>query len=401
MSPSLRSQALGALLLALAACGTTTDEFSAGTPDVAGLMLETTGGAEDGTTALHAGTAGVALTATSACEPWQYLCKIREGVRNVNRFVRAVVTPVEALARTTPTVVSGDTRVYGPVTVPAAPADPVATFRLTVQQHGESRNYRWKLEGKPAGAEDAEYVVVLAGRLKRGDQPHRGAGALAIDLTRLAALNRTGAPVEGFNGGGQLLASFVHLGRAKSLVYVARAFVPDATVPGANPVDAAFVAHKTPSGETGVRLASADDYLRPQDGVEPDPATDELLLSRGRWVPGLGGRSVVVVTDRAPPGDVASHGADYFLGVSCWDRAEVESYHKLFACTVAPTRCVDVTPTSWPPGDPASSACRPGTDLADEGTPPERDPMSRQPEPHAPFAADSASVPGSLADVAF
>jgi hypothetical protein len=364
-------------------------------------MLETTGGAEDGATALHASTAAVALTAASACEPWQYLCKIREGVRNVNRFVRAVVEPIEALARTTPTVVSSDTRLYGPVTVPAAPAAGVATFRLTVKQSGESNHYLWKLEGKPVAAEDSAYVVVLAGRLKRGDQPHRGAGVLAIDLTRLSALNQSGTPVDGFKGAGQLFASFVHLGRAKSLVYVAKGFVPDGTVPGADPIDAAFVAHKTPSGETGVRLASVDDYLRPQGGVEPDPATDEVLLSRGRWVPGLGGRSAVVVTDRAGPGDVASHGADFFLGVSCWNAADVESYHKLFACTVAPKTCVDVTPASWPASDPALSACRPGTDLADESAPPERDPTSKSPEPHAPLAPDSASIPRGLDDVSF
>ena len=413
---------VGALVLALTACGgnDSTGDYAAATPDVAGLALETSGGASDGL-ALRAdappGNTANALTAATAttCQPWQQLCRIREGVKGINLYVRAVVEPVEALARTKPASETTGTRVYGPVDAPAA--SPVATFLLTVKKDADADTFKFKLEGKSIGGDDSKYVVVMAGKLKRGDLPHRGRGVLAIDLTKLSALNLSGAPVDGFEGAGQLLASFAHVGQAKSLAYVLKGFVPDTTVAGATPLDAAFVGHKTPSGETRVRLASVDEYLAPNPTLVPVPADagPELLLARARWVPGLGGRAAVLVKDVITPGDVASYGPsatipfvpDFFLGVSCFDKDELEGYHRLFACTKTPAvgarPCVNVTPATWPAG--TVTACLPDTAIdaagaAESDVPPaDADKSSTTPEPDAPAMPDAA--PASIDDVKF
>jgi hypothetical protein len=416
----LKRLGVGALVLALAACGgsNTTDNFAAATPDVAGLALETSGGASDGL-ALRAdglGSTASALTAvtTSSCQPWQFLCRIREGVKGINQYVRAVVEPVEALAQTKPASETADTRVYGPIDAPAT--SPVATFRLTVKRDVDADTFKWKLEGKSVGTDDSKYVVVLAGKLKKGELPHRGRGVLAIDLTKLSALNQSGLPVDGFKGAGQVLVSFAHVGQAKSLAYVLKGFIPDTTVAGATPLDAAFVGHKTPSGEARVRLASVDEYLAPNPGLVlvPADAGPELLLARARWVPGLGGRAAVLVKDTVSPGDVATYGPsatipfvpDFFLGVSCFDKDELEGYHRLFACTKTPAAgtapCKNVTPPSWPAG--SITACLPSTDIDGAGTPedqapPADDKSSTAPEPDAPAVPDAA--PASMDDVKF
>ena len=389
-----------------------TDAFAAATPDLAGLALETTGGAADGLpVSPGAVPATPAPTADAACQPWQFLCRLHAGVRELNAHLSAVLAPLEALAQTRPVAATGGARVYGSVDAPAAA--PVATFRLTVKQQGAAR-FLWKLEGKPVGAADARYVIVLAGWLRPDGRPHRGAGGIAVDLDQLATLNPPGAPPV-FPGAGQILGAFAHLGEAKSLLYAVRAFVPDATAPGARPLDAVFAGESSPGGEARVRLAALDDVLTPQGGAEPGSAARELLLSRGRWVPAVGGRAAVVITDTTGA-DVASYSSasppfhvDYLLGVSCWDAAEAEGYHALFACRrLGAPACVPAAlPGSWLRAgfDAAlqdAAACRPGTELADAVDPPGIDPLDPAPEPGAaPVVADPADIPASLQSVVF
>src|SRR3990170_5170083 len=190
----LRITLIGLLALALGACGGNnpqTDEFLAATPDVDGLTLEI----GDGSTIHPTLDVGSSLEsqATPAvvtpCEPYMYLCNIHAALSGLNRYVRTAIAPVEALARTTPTEVSPTIRVYGPVDAPAAPAVPVASFRLTVKK-GLVWFY-WKLEGKPISAADDAYVLVAAGAIRRthGDWPHRGRGYLGINLDNLFTLN--------------------------------------------------------------------------------------------------------------------------------------------------------------------------------------------------------------------
>ena len=390
----------GALAFALAACGsgsTPSPAFTDGTPDVAGLALETSGGAPDGlaTDALPAANA----RAAASCEPWEYLCRLQEGVRSLNQFVRAVVDPIEALALAAPATSSAVEGVYGPIDAPAS--SPVATFRLTVRLAAPA-TYRFKLEGKPVGAADANYAVVLAGELTPSAAPHRGQGVLGIDLAKLAALNTSGSAVTGFSGQGLILGSFVNTAGTKSLVYAVQGFVPDTTVAGASPLDAAFVGHKTTSGETRVRLASLSDYLVSKSGADTGL---ELLLSRGHWLPGVGGRAAVVVEDAGGATNVASYGASFFLGLSCWNTALLEGYHGLFACEDGPpASCVSApasTLASWPSTSAAdaAAACLPGTELADASSPPATDPSSTAPEPGAP--ATPGPLPASLTELVF
>ncbi|BDG03093.1 hypothetical protein [Anaeromyxobacter oryzae] len=387
-----------AAVAALAACGGngSTDPFAAATPDVAGLTLETSGTGEGVTaSATSAATAdpGLATAAASAaCEPYQYLCNIHAAVAGLNGYVRAVIAPVEALAKTTPTVASADVRVFGPVDVPTP--GPVATFRLTVQQVAEGA-FRWKLDGKPLGAGDDAYVVVAAGAMRRGpgDLPHRGRGTLGIDLDHLYALNPAGAaPI--WNGEGKLLVGFGHVGGAKSLAYALRDFTPDRTQTPPIPA-AAIVGHRTAAGVTRVRLATVNEFVGP--AAAGTDAGNELLLSRAGWIPGVGGRAVVAVAG----GDVPSYGIDFLLGVSCYDAVEHEVFRALFGCTAGVCVRVPNAPAGFDVGSP--SACIPGTDLGvDEQNPPE-DPQagvqSETPEPGAPAVPDP--VPSSMADVSF
>jgi len=391
----------GALALALAACGpgsTPSPAFTDGTPDVAGLALETSGGASDGL-ATDAVPAANARAATS-CAPWEYLCRLQQGVRSLNQFVRAVVDPIEALALAAPATSTAAEGVYGPIDAP--PSNPVATFRLTVRLSAAPATYRFKLEGKPVGTADANYAVVLAGELTPGASPHRGQGVLGIDLTELAALNASGSAATGFSGRGLVLGSFVSTAGTKSLVYAVQGFVPDTTVVGASPIDAAFVGHKTASGETRVRLASLSDYLASKSGTDTGP---ELLLSRGHCLPGVGGRAAVVVEDAGSTTNVASYGASFFLGLSCWNAALLEGYHGLFACVSGPPASCALAPAatlaSWPAtsASDAAAACLPGTELADASSPPATDPSSTASEPGAP--ATPGPVPGSLAELVF
>jgi hypothetical protein len=393
--------ALGAIALALAtaACGgATSDPFAAATPDARGLALETSG------TAAQALTVNAA-TSAATCPEWAYLCRIRAGVQELNTFVKAAVEPVEALAQTAPTAQKDDTRTYGPVHAPASA--PVATFLLIVKKDVDAETFKFKLEGKPLGADDSKYVVVMAGKAKKGDQPHRGRGVIAMDLDKLATLNPPAPAAPVFKGSGQILAAFSHAGQAKSLAYLLKNFVADTTVAGAQPVDLALVGHKTPSGETRVRLASVDEVLAPQSAAAD--SGPELVLARGRWVPGNGGRAAVVVSDFKGSTDVASYSTasfavDFFLGVSCWGQDENEGYHHLFACTRTPTAgslpCADVTPASWPASTLAT--CKPGTEVNDAANlPPATSATALTPEPMPVGQPLCDAAPGDIADLKF
>jgi hypothetical protein len=372
----LRTLLIGALALALGACGGSAnqalDEFAAATPDVAGLTLETSGGsAEAAVSPLEAVGAEQSTAAVSTpCQPYEYLCNIHAAVVGLNTYVRAAVAPIEALARTTPTIVSPTVRVYGPVDAPAAPATPVASFRLTVKK-GLAWFY-WALEGKPLGSADSAYVLVAAGAVRRtaADWAHRGRGYLGIDLDNLFTLNPAGGtPV--WPGKGKLLAGFGHLGGAKSLVYVLKDFTADGV---ASPQNTVLVGWKNAAGVARVRIASLNEFVAPSGG-----GTDignELLLSRAIWLPSLGGRAVVAIGG----GDVPSYGYDFFLGISCFNVSENDVYRALYGCTGG--TCTVVNVPGYPQfntGDPA--LCALGSDLGLSSTHPPTDPLSALTDP--------------------
>jgi hypothetical protein len=398
-----------ALAALLAACGgqSEADPFAAATPDVAGLTLETTGGAGDGLAP-----AGRALTevaaAAASCEPYQYLCNIQKAVADLNAFVKAAVAPVETLvaggAGVTVTPVGEHVKVYE-ADLPEGAA--ITSYRLTVlrlgpgEAHGAGAipvRWQWKLEAKRAADAATSYVAIMAGGLKRvekEDRPHRGRGTLGIDLDAWATV------VDGFPARGKLLASFAHVGGHKSLAYVLKEFQAD---PASDPVRVGvLVGHKNEGGPARVRLASLKEWLAPAPGAAD--AGDEMLVSRAVWLPGVGGRAAVVVSGGDVPG-YSSPGlprVDYFLGVSCYDVQRDEFYRELLACsrtgvTSDGKRCEQyaAAPAGFNVGDRSLCALR-GDDLCDgDHPPPAIDPWSHEPEPGTPALPDlpPTSMPG-------
>lgn len=384
----------------LAACGGGGVDYAGGTPDVAGLTLETTGGGSEGLPGALAVPGQVSAAATAPCEDWQYLCKIHEGVSGLNLFVRATVEPVEQLVALAPSKPAENVRVFGPADLAVwGQAAPVATFRLTVVLVRDGV-FRWRLDAKPVGAPDPSYLPVLAGELARGELRHRGRGVLGIDLDALRAAN----PAV-FTGQGKLLAAFGHAGPHKALAYALLDFQAFATSPFIP--SAVFVGHKWAGGPARVRLATWNEFLPDQAGG-PDAGL-ELLLARGGWWPGLGGRAAVAVTG----GDVPSYGVpgfavDFFLAVSCYDAVESEVYRDLFACShtdvwtvPGPWQGRHCVPVPLPAGDPrrygTPGACVVGTDLYDDqNPPPPTGDTSGELEPGAPTSAGAppAGMPG-------
>jgi hypothetical protein len=339
--------ALAAALAALAGCAGSPapDPYAAATPDVAGLLLETAGDPADGL----AGPASRALASVAeSCPPYAYLCNLQRVVADLNGFVRLAVKPVEALAATEGKQVAPHVKVYGPADLPGGDgAVAVGTFRLTVFHVGGGSGdgsasappagegsagldpglYRWKLEAKPLGGDDAAYAVVMAGGLRRGEKAHRGRGTIGIDLDAARAV----LPAGSVDGQGKLLASFAHVGGHRALAYALRDFAAG----GAAPVPSAvLVGHKNEGGPARVRLAALGEWAAPPPGEPAAPdAGPELLASRAVWFPGVGGRAAVVVAGGdVPAWSTAEVPVDYLLGVSCYDAAKQEVYRDLFAC---------------------------------------------------------------------
>lgn len=395
-----------ALALGLSACGkSAAPDFAAGTPDAAGLTLETTGGAGDGLTAdVPAG--GAALTVASSgpgalaatlptCQDYEFTCNIRRSVKGVNLFVRAALEPVEVLVAAGPSASpSDDVRVYGPVALP--PATPVANFRLSVKFVGDE-TFRWKLEAQPTSPANATFQLVMAGQLHRGDLPHRGRGVVGIDLDALHAVNATA-----FTGQGKLLAAFAHVGLQKALVFAAQGFSADGVQ---TPVSAVFAGWKNAVGQARVRLAALSDF----DKATPQ---DELLLGRAGYWPLLGaGRTAVAVIG----GDVPSHSipgsfdVKAFLGLECFGRgleADV-TYRALWTCgtnTSVDPRVDECRPVDqWNAtngvgvgagGFPDVGACAPATDLYDPSAGVDTNSNSTTQEPGAP--ADPGTPPSTM-----
>jgi hypothetical protein len=397
---TLRLTLAAALALGLAACGNVTPDFAGGTPDAAGLTLETTGGTGDGLIASTAsGGAALTVEASSAlapaaitCQSYEFTCNIRRSIMGVNLFVRGALEPVEALIASGPvSKPSDDVRVYGPMALPVA--SPVASFRLSVKFMGND-TFRWKLEAQALTPPDAPFLIVMAGQLHRGDLPHRGTGFIGIDVDQLNAVNPTAFP-----GQGKLLAAFAHVGLQKALVYAAKQF----QVAGmAAPVTAMFTGWKNSLGQARVRLAAIDDFVA-ASGTAP---ANELLLSRIGYWPLLGGRTAVAVLGgNVPDYSVAGFDVKVFVGIECFGAGIGVTYRALFVCgtnTILsrnecrpdtsfdndPAKAVGIDPLD-PNDGPVAGACAAGTELYDPATGLGTDPSSTAMEPGAPATPDA------------
>ncbi len=374
----LRLLLAAAASLGLAACGNTasTPDYAGGTPNVAALSLETSGGTVDGLAS--APTSGMALTvgttatvaaatlpAPCAHPDYEWTCDIHHAVGGLNFFVRAALEPVEALVASGPvTDLADDLRVYGPMALPVA--SPTANFKLTVRYLGND-TFRWKLEAQPTSPAGAPFVVVMAGQLHRGDAPHRGRGFVGIDLDQLNGVNAVAYP-----GHGQLLAAFVHGGGAKVLTYAVHAFSPDGV---ASPVTAVFTGWKNALGLARVRLAALDDVV-PASGTA---AANELLLGRVGFWPLLGGRTALaVIGGNVPDYSTPAFTLAALIGLECFDATPAVTYRARFYCgTNVSTGAHECHPDSTfntsgaavgldtSTGLPLAGACALGTDAFD------------------------------------
>lgn len=299
---------LAAVLAVAGGCGRAADDkFAEAAPDFDGLSLEISGAASEGAALVSEESLGQKSQGLGG-SGIQYLDDAREYVAFLNGAVKQIVTPIaELVAARGGTAAAGDVMVYGPKD------RGTATYRFTIKKQTDVR-YGFKLDAKPVGAADGEYVTVMAGAITKGDKPHRGRGALGIDLTALKAIDTT------VKGEGKLFCGFGHVGDSKTLVYVLKGFTPN--LANRQPLDAAFVGHRVmPSKATRIRIVSLNNL-----GDSPDPATKELVRTRVRFIPGVGGRADIVAT----AGDVPVGKA--YWGSACWDAQENEGFAILRLC---------------------------------------------------------------------
>ena len=289
--------------------GCQNDDFASATPEASALQMEFTGDtAAEGLTAASADW-GASEQALSGSVP-EYLGHTRDAIRALNTAVAAVLTPIaEAIAKAGPKESVGDVRTWGPHDHGSA------TYLFTMKKLAD-KSFGWVLQAKPQGAADASYATVMGGLFAAGDLPHRGRGAMGVDLDKLALVDAS------FHGNGQMLVGFAHVSGYKVLAYGLKNFSPDVST--YDPVDAVFSGWRGPDGGARARLAVYANIA--------DSATDakELVLLRARWLPGVGGRADGLVT----AGDVpAGH---VLVANSCWSRdlTDVDGFYAIRDCSV-------------------------------------------------------------------
>jgi len=358
-----------ALVTALVGCGRGDEEFTDATPDMEAVALEISNQAAEGVSS--SGLEGTSTQGVGSVP--EFLAAAREAVRGLNDLTRREVEAIASLVARNGRIEPGQVRVYGPVDKDGA------TVRLTVKRI-EPNKFGWKLEAKPVGSEDTAYLIVMAGGIVRGAEPHHGRGVIGTNLDNLkTVLGST------FNGQGKMLAAFAHVENrsgtleAKSLAYLLHGFTPDSTQH--DPLDAAFVGHKLlPSGATGIRVAAKVNI----DSTAT--AAKETVALRVRYLPGVGGAGVM----RASGGDIAD--GTWYRGFACWDAQEQEGFKTIASCTLdAATGLPQCAPLQgYPVGQ--LSNCRQGTSQGDVPELSEGDVMSTTPEAGAP-TTDPLTVP--------
>jgi len=308
-----RTLAIGALVVLIAGCGGGVEadpEFLDATPDIDGLMGEVTGdAASEGLATSTSGLVADELgTAESHLESIPtYLEQARFAVRGLNGVVRKALTPIVELIKNNPDVADGEKHVWGPED------HGNATYRFTLKKRAAKR-FGWLLEGKPKGAADDQYKPVMAGGIVVGAIAHRGRGTVGIDGDAFHAIDSSVPST------GKLLMGFSHgVGAGKSLTYALKDFSPDTTQ--YQKVSAAFRALRGPLGGTVVRMATYSDISEPRDG------TRELVISRVRWLPGIGGRADGVVSEGEVPA------GKYLLVNACWSAELQQGFKRVRECT--------------------------------------------------------------------
>ena len=315
---ALRRAALVVAALALAACGRPDQEFINGTPDFSALSMEITGDASEGAAAVDPDRTGLAQSQSAVGSASGYLIGARDTVKALNGALRAILTQLVNLINSEdPSAPQADLRVYGPRDTE------FATFKLTLKKI-ETNKYGWKLEAKPLGGTDDQYVPVIAGWMAKGALPHRGRGVIGINLDAYGTV--TSDP--NYHGQGKLLSGFAYVGNSKVLAYKLNAFTPDNTAHA--PLTAAFVGYRNlDTNFTAIRIASWTNI------DQTATTTPELILTRLRHKIGVGGRADIV----AAKGDIPT--GEFYWGTGCWNAAEEEVVKILRRCvtTISEATC--------------------------------------------------------------
>jgi hypothetical protein len=343
-----RNAAVLAALL-LAACGGQSvkadQAFLDGAPDPDALMGSVTGDTSEAANALTSDGLGQQENAL-VTEP-DYLIAVRNGVIGLNGVVRAALTPIVEIVKDNPDVATGTEHVWGPKDRGNA------TYRFTMKKVADKK-FGWLLEGKAKGAADSKYVAVMAGGLRQGDLPHRGAGLMGINADALASIDSS------IKARGKLLVGFAHgPNDGRALAYGLQGFTPNNE--NYQAVSARLLAVRGPQGATVVRMATYADISSPKNG------TSELVLARVRWLPGVGGRADGLVFNGPNPGTGDVPTGDYLIVNSCWNAQLGEGYQKVRTCALATVNCsewvnpaasdpsVCKSPEVLPPQDPAAT----------------------------------------------
>ncbi len=224
---------------------------------------------------------------------WSEYYLLTVGVtRDVNALIGLTLTLVDYVTQLEPSAVNGDENhaVWGPY---SDALDPVETL-LRVQYHPADDTYSWAFQQKPRGADDSEYVTVIAGEIDEGATRELSSGRFAIDFEQMHQLD----PNVGLGG---LFYSEYAIEEAGVQATAAFEAVDDGDP---DTVDAVYAYEQTHGGDGAMDVAWLGDATG--NGEE------EAHVVRSRWTRQGEGRSDAYLTG-GQLGDAAGTVSE------CWD----------------------------------------------------------------------------------
>ncbi|MCP4919621.1 MAG: hypothetical protein GY913_22185 [Proteobacteria bacterium] len=211
--------------------------------------------------------------------------------RDVNVMIALPLVLVDHVTQYPPAEINEDETVatWGPY---SDALDPVETA-LVVEHPSADADWTWTFIQKPKGADDAEYVPVIAGIVDAGSTRDIHSGTFAIDFDMLNTLN----PNVGTTG---VFVSEYDLDEAG----VTAAAIFQGFSDGGQEIDAAYEYDQIHDGEGSMDLGWLADLDANGD--------DEIHVVRSRWTAEGAGRADAVLTGGSL-GEVA------FFESECWD----------------------------------------------------------------------------------
>ncbi len=306
----MKNLGLWASLILLVGCGGSEElakevAFLDAAPDIDAYMAEVTGDSVEGNSKI---VNSIIKQAGS-----RYLVITQEGIAELNQAVRTALNPIASLVKEESGTISANSIQWGPIDY----ENGTYKFRIVRVQ---PKTFGWKLEAKPKGADDVQYLPVVAGGIRLGSVARRGTGVLGIDADALAKVEPS------LSCQGKLLMAFVHGQRnGRAFAYTLENFTWNTQE--RQPVSALIRAVRGPAGATIVRMVAYADVSDPQNN------SPELVLSRVRWLPGIGGRADALVFNGAEPQDTGDIPEGNFWVVnSCWDALRQETGKRVREC---------------------------------------------------------------------